>query len=822
MTKFSRLWARKAIALLVLFVFMMVQAQAQNLDPRNAYNDAQGLNVPSPTYGQPGMPGSFSLLPQTLPSSGKPTISGNQSTSSATADKQYQGQQSSLFLPVNPPAAPSLFQQFLAKGENLGISTDLPLFGHQFFSQAPSTFAPVQDTPVPAEYVVGPGDEIMLRAWGQVDIDYRATVDRYGNFNVPTVGNVHVAGLKFSSLRDYLRTAIGRVYQNFDLDVRLGQLRSIQVFVMGQAMQPGTYTISALSTLVNALFAAGGPTPQGSLRHVQLKRNGQVAVDFDLYDLLLRGDKSRDVQLLPGDVIFIPPVGPLAAVAGNVNVPAIYELKGPTSLEDLLQLAGGLASTAYGQKVNLERIINRESRRIAEFPLDAAGRMRPVQDGDLVRVFAVPTRFDNAVTLRGNVAWPGRYPWREGMRIRDLIPSRDALINQAYWSRLYAQLKPYQQQPSDAVRQYENNQYEAKQYEAKQYGTRLYDPNLNEADAGATQPSSESPRKTLGTQQEVVRTLPEPNWDYAVIERVRQSDLSTELIPFNLGQAILEGHPANNLLLQPGDVITIFSKDDVQVPEAKKTKFVRLEGEVKRPGIYQVQPGDNLTTIIERAGGLTSQAYLFAANLTRESVRSMQKERLAESLDRLEQDINQSAARAAAGALSAESAASAQAQVQAQRALLARLRQIQPQGRIVLGLKPSARELSDMPPLALEDGDRLLIPARPELVNVMGSVFNQNAFIFRPRTDLGEYLAQAGGANRDGDLGTMYIIRADGSVISNTQRGWLRGVEGDPALPGDTLVVPPKTQRISWLRELRDITQIMMQIATTALIAVRL
>ncbi|MEW6611879.1 MAG: sugar ABC transporter substrate-binding protein, partial [Pseudomonadota bacterium] len=215
-------------------------------------------------------------------------------------------------------------------------------------------------------------------------------------------------------------------------------------------------------------------------------------------------------------------------------------------------------------------------------------------------------------------------------------------------------------------------------------------------------------------------------------------------------------------------------------------------------------------------------AFLFGASLTRDSVRRLQQERLKETLDNLEQEINQSAARAAAQALSPDAAAAARAQYEAQRALLARLRQAQPQGRIVLGLAPDARDVGALPELPLEDGDRLVVPVKPVLVNVMGTVYNQNAFIYKPKADIGDYLAQAGGPTRDGDKGSLYVIRADGSVVSNRQRGWFSGLEGEPALPGDTVVVPLQTQRVAWLRELRDITQIVMQIATTALIAVRL
>ena len=246
---------------------------------------------------------------------------------------------------------------------------------------------------------------------------------------------LQVAGLPFAQVQEHLKSQMARVFRNFDLNVNMGQLRSIQVFVVGQARRPGNYTISSLSTLTNALFATGGPLPQGSMRHIQLKRSGKVVVDFDLYDLLERGDKTNDVQLLPGDVIYIPPVGPQVAVAGSVKAPAIYELKTArdTTVNDVLELAAGLTNVASGAKLRLERVDERHLRSMIEVPLDAQGKATLLQDGDLLELNAVVGQYKDAITLRGNVANPGRYAWKSGMHVRDLIPDKDSLITKEYW-----------------------------------------------------------------------------------------------------------------------------------------------------------------------------------------------------------------------------------------------------------------------------------------------------------------------------------------------------------------------------------------------------
>jgi protein involved in polysaccharide export with SLBB domain len=688
---------------------------------------------------------------------------------------------------VGPPpvAERNEFQDFVAQS----LGRPLPMFGHNLFSGVPSTFAPIDRVPVTPDYVVGPGDEVLIRAWGQVDIDYRATIDRNGAINIPRVGNINIAGIKYQDLEGFLRTAIGRVFRNFDLNVTLGQLRSIQIFVVGQARRPGSYTVSSLSTLVNALFASGGPSARGSMRAIQLKRGDKVVTEFDFYDLLIKGDKSKDARLLPGDVIFIPPAKGLVAISGSVNEQAVYEIKEGTSLGAMLELAGGMTTTAEGQKATVERIANRKTRQVEEFALDQAGLARPLRDGDLVRIYALIPKFDNAITLRGNVARPGRFPWREGMRVRDMIPDRDALMTADYWQR-------------------QNNSAARLQGERQQ---RLIE--------DISQPSGLRKEERQTERQQALRTevkfaIAEINWDYAVIERLNEQDLTTQLIPFNLGKAVLEGDPSNNLQLRPGDIVTIFSKNDITVPVAKQTQYVRLEGELVTPGIYQIQPGETLRQLVARIGGLSPNAYLYGAEFSRESTRALQQKRLDEAIDQMERDIQRSVVINAAGALSPEDVASAKVRAETQRELATRLRQMRASGRIVLELPRNGVTIKDMPDLVLEDGDRLMVPAMPSTVSVIGSVFNQNAFIHRQGQRLSDYLARAGGPTKDADTGSIYLIKADGSVTSSRQSNWLMsGFESDQLMPGDTVVVPENLDRFRLTKELKDWTQIFFQFA---------
>ncbi len=294
----------------------------------------------------------------------------------------------------------------------------------------------MDNIPVTPEYVIGPGDELRLQVWGQVNLNNTQTVDRTGSIYLPSVGPVHVAGVQFSQLRQFLITQLSRVYRNFDLNVNMGQLRSIQVFVVGEVKAPGSYAIGSLSTLLNAIFASGGPLPQGSLRDIQVKRGSTTVTHFDLYDLLLARRQEQGRSPESGDVIFIPTVGPQVAVLGSVTTPAIYELRTETNFSQVIALAGGQTNSAQGSVVRVERISEHMDRSVLNLDLTSPDvNNMPAQDGDIVTVSPVLNRFRNAVTLRGNVANPGRYVWTPGMHISDLIPNRDALITRNYYDK---------------------------------------------------------------------------------------------------------------------------------------------------------------------------------------------------------------------------------------------------------------------------------------------------------------------------------------------------------------------------------------------------
>ncbi|MDH4189220.1 MAG: SLBB domain-containing protein [Betaproteobacteria bacterium] len=718
----------------------------------------------------------------------------------------------------------SEFQDFIT----VSTGTVLPLFGFNLFRDVPSTFSPVDDVPVTPDYVIGPGDELYIRGWGQIDIDYRTTVDRNGTISIPRVGVINVGGIKYSDLTAYVKTSVARVFRNFELTVSMGQLRSIQIFVVGQARRPGAYTVSSLSTLVNAAFAAGGPSKRGSMRAIQLKRGGKLVTELDLYELLVYGDKSKDAQLLPGDVIYFSPAGPLVALAGSVKTPAIYELKGDTTLAKLIEWSGGLATTAQLATATLERIEARRTRMVEKISLDDAGLAKPLKDGDLATVFPISPKFENAITLRGNVAVPLRYPFTPGMRIRDLIPEREALITRDYYLKKNLAIRPELDDepripgasPDEARLRDEPPRREAfsgapreddaRAREARRDGQSRDEPPRAAGEAADASRRREGRGEGQHPRTEVKNLMREINWQYAVIERLNYADLTTQLLPFNLGKAVLEGDVENNLALQPGDIVTVFSKDDIRVPVDKRTKFVHVEGEFVNAGVYQVPPDDTLVKLIRRIGGLSPNAYLFGAEFTRESTREEQRKNYEQTLNRLEREAELAAGERARNVVSAEDAASLSAQAASQKAVIARLRQVKPVGRIVLEL-PEDPKVDDLPDIAFEDGDRIYVPPQPLTVSVYGSVFTEASFLYRKDKGAADYLGQAGGPTSRADKSQMFVLRANGAVVGSQRGLFGAGLAIGRVMPGDTIVVPEDYDRTTFVKSLKDWTQILYQ-----------
>jgi polysaccharide export outer membrane protein len=757
-----------------------------------------------------------------------------------TANPDARARRESRSLPPQPPRPQTEFEQMVADS----AGRPLAVFGHSLFAQPPDTFAPVNNVQVPSDYMIGPGDELRIHIWGQIDADLRTEVDRSGRIYIPKVGEVAVTGVRYGELDRYLKEAIDRVFKDFSLTVTIGRLHSIQVFVVGQAQAPGVYTISSLSTLINAVFASGGPSPQGSLRHIQLRRADQVEQEFDLYDLLVKGDKSHDVPLQSGDVVFIPTVGPLVGVTGSVNTSAIYELKDGTTLGSLIDTAGGLNAVADGSRATIERFVDNQARTVLQFPLDAGGLAFAVKGGDIIHISSIVPRFDNTITLRGYVANPGRFPFVPGMHVRDLLPNAKALLPREYWlnrasttdarqteypvrtpaqdlaaEAAGAQLQPLsnpQQQQANPLSSTANGNSTREQSIPEYYRDLHRSETVMDLDADGSQPQGGSASHTSDQlTRELLKLVPSINWRYALIQRVDATTLKTQLVPFDLGKAVIDGDPASNMALQPGDIVTVFSEQEIVAPEAAQTRYVKIEGEVAHPGVYELAEQQTLPDLLQSAGGLTSRAYPYGARLTRESARVEQQKGLDEMVRTAEAGMRASKVSAVSSGSDAGSLAAGEA---AQQSLLASLRSIRATGRVVLAMSPDASSMTDFPAMALEDGDRIVIPARPDTVTVSGAVYNPASFVYDASRKVGDYLQLAGKGALNSNQGHAFVLRADGSVISRQEAAGLfhSGFDQLPMHPGDQIVVPERVDN-GVVRAIRDWGQLITPLALTTL-----
>lgn len=642
----------------------------------------------------------------------------------------------------------SEFERFISGKVPSEISTDISQFGYSLFRNPPSTFAPVTNVPVSPGYIVGPGDEVRITVWGKVEGSWDVVVNRDGNISLPKVGVIGITGLTFTELKKLLHREFSKYYTGFEMNVSMGSLKTVRVYIVGNASRPGAYTISSLSTIVNALFEAGGPDKRGTMRDIQLKRNGKTIGHFDMYDFLLKGDRTGDMRLMPEDVIFVPPVGPLAGIAGSVKRPAIYEMRGESRLLDLIDMAGGLASTAFKGRVQVQRVRDHQFRTLFEDDLidlkKNAKNNFIIGDGDLVKVFSV-SEANNTVNITGAVVNSGEYAIIPGRtRLGDVISKAGGLL---YYASNYAEL------------------------------TRV---------------------------------------------RVTESGPRTEMLHIDISKAV-KGDPKHNIFLKINDYLFVRT-----VPEWKLYRTVTIDGEVKYPGTYTIRNGERLSSLIKRSGGYTDNAYLRGAVFTRGRIRDIQQQSMTEMIGRLERELALAGATEVSTALSAEEITAKKAAFGQQKEFLLSLKKLKAKGRMTIKLAHHRLLKGSEYDIELEEGDDLFIPRKSSVVNVLGAVVSPGSFVYTEKMKYQDYIEMAGGLTKYAEKENVYVLKVDGTARklkkgfigwSSSRARWevagfgdeIKGIE-----PGDTIIAPDKLDRIAWLREVKDVTQIIYQIAVAA------
>ncbi len=727
----------------------------------------------------------------------------------------------------------------------------LKQFGYSFFYQPPASFLPVQSVPVGPNYVIGPGDTIKIIIWGSVEGEYNLTVNRNGQVDIPKVGVVQVSGLTYRQLREVMDREFSRQYKNFQMNVTLDNLRTIQVYVVGQARFPGSYAVSSLSTLVSALFASGGPSKSGSMRDIQVRRHGRVITHFDMYDFLLHGDRSKDIRLQSQDVIFIPPIGPVAAIGTPQTMKEVGEalktvaraqLQKKSEEISLAPAAPGTSETAanWQQQEDLRILSGRQMPEEITAQQEKPKKIKPAPQSWLETEFekkeaqfeyqfgiSLPDAVNKlamskGLNFGGPVKVPGIYELKNEKTLADLLRLAGGLGDIAFKGRVQVlrveggqamvlfdedltkalhQRPPFRIQDGDFVEIFPVPSQIEKQVTI----------------AGAVKnPGEFGFRHNMRVSDLVAYAgglLPQTDRSEAEITRVTITPEGPETTRLHIRLfAALDNQPRDNVILKPNDYLFIRT-----IPDWDIYKTVQIKGEVKFPGIYTIKKGETMSSVLARAGGFTARAYLHGALLLRQSTKELQQKQLTAAIDRLQAQVLASGALRAQTALAPQEAKEAAATTQQQQALIASLRRVRPLGRVIIHLREPERLRGTPDDIAMRQGDVLMIPQVPQTVNVVGAVFAPTAVVYSPYRTVKQYLALAGGTTEIANSKEIYVIKANGAAESRRNFSWLGGGINSLVLdPGDTIIVPERLEKVAWLKNIKDVATIIGNIALTA------
>ena len=707
----------------------------------------------------------------------------------------------------NLPALRDLYTQAIMD------ETKLERFGAALFrnSAAAADKSPLS-VPVGSDYILGPGDELVIDYWGSSSQHVQRSVDREGRVSIPEAGSIVVAGRSLGDVQQTVQKMLSGQLRGVTVDVSLGKLRTVRVFVVGDVKNPGAYDISSLSTSLSALIAAGGPTETGSYRTVKHFRGKTLVEEVDLYDLMLKGVSSSEVHIESGDSILVPPAGPQVAVAGKVRRPAIYELRHEQTLDQILDLAGGVPVSGELSHIEVERTEAHERKEMISVNLavgstlqaaDDAFKKFHIQDGDVVTVMPILYYDNRAVYLEGHVFRPGKFPYKDGSKVTDLISSFDELLpepaDRAEIIRLHLpDFTPFiipfnlrdvlakrvdapSLEPFDTVRIF--GRYDADAPKVSIFGEVL---RPGEYPLSERMTAADLLRMAGGFKRDAFQREADLT-SYTVING-GYVDLEHRVIPIDKA---LAGEADTDVVLKPGDVLTISQIGGWNDIGGE----IAVTGEVMHPGKYGIKRGENISSILKRAGGFSSEAYPYAAILDRAQVREVSAKSREELVTKIQaQEVSGTPTGSSAASRTSTNTNTAAAQERERQQLLLKLKQIQPTGRMLIHVSVPIEKWENTPlDVEVRSGDTLFIPKRPNFVMIAGQVYNPVAITFSPGKKAGWYLKQAGGPNSLANKKEIFVVRGNGTVVGRDSGSWWTGSVLDTTLQaGDTVFVPEK------------------------------
>jgi polysaccharide export outer membrane protein len=712
-------------------------------------------------------------------------------------------------------------------------------FGYDLFASDPSTFAPGNEVPIPSDYRIGPGDLIEIQLFGQRNDSFSLGISREGMLRFPGIGPIHAfeQGTTFLELKNHLKEKIREhLGEGVQSSITLGAFRSIRIFLLGEVRKQGAYTVSALSTTINALLSCGGIKESGSLRKIQLKRAGKIVSTLDLYDLLLRGDTSADEALQPGDVIFVPVVEKQVTISGAVKRPAKYEIQGGETLSDILDLSGGPTDRSVLDLIRLERL-NSDFRIIVKNLNLPEHKDFVISSGDLISIGFAGSSIRNVVSIVGAVENVGDYEWKKDLKLNDLINSKDNFLPNI--DLQYGIIR----------RKNEDGTYSCLAFKpqelisAKSIPVQLQSQDLvyfltrdkesrEELLAGLL---SDLRNQTIsGSFAKIVRISGSVHFpgEYPLTDSMNLSDLfhagggakdSAYMLDAEISRvvvgpdqtasvkhirldqnALADSNTSKTIQIHPYD--TLFIKP---IPLWREGESVTLSGEFTFPGTYSIKPGETLTDIINRAGGLTQRAFLEGTIFSRENLRETEDQQRERLISQLESDL-------ATATLAASDSADASLAASAANAMLSRLKNTESQGRLVINLEQIIGNPSQSD-ILVKDGDILTVPQIPYAVSVSGEVQFPSSHMHEKNLQMDDYLNRSGGFTQNADKGRTFVVKANGSVMIKGGNAWFgKGSSANKIEPGDVIVVPMDLKQTKFLENLTYGTQIIYQLAVAA------
>ena len=717
-------------------------------------------------------------------------------------------------------------------------SSSLRRFGSDaFLSRSMGSKTVSFDLPVGPDYILGPGDALNIDLWGGVSQRFNRTIDREGRLMLPEAGPVVVAGLTLEAAQKLIQSALTPQFRNARVEVSVGRLRTVRVYVVGDVQRPGAYDVSSLSTPLNALYAAGGPTSIGSLRTVRHLRGKQLVGEVDLYDLLLRGVRSDAERLQPGDTILIPPAGAQVTVSGMVRRPAIYELRNETRLSEVLDLAGGLLVAAAMREIKVERIEAHEKRISMSVSLPEGGSTEEVsksiqsfivRDGDHVAVAPILPYSERAIYVEGHVIRPGKFSYRDNMTLNDVIHSYQDLLPEPSDHAEIIRLRPPDYRPETVeVKLSEvligNDPVLLQAFDTiRIFGRYEIDPPRVYIEGEVLRPGRYPLPEGLTASQLVrmaggfTRSALVKSADLTSYEVIRGEKVVSRRTMLDIGRAVKDKDPAADVELKAGDILTIHQISGWNDIGAS----VFLKGEVTYPGMYGIQDGERLSSLLKRAGGFRPSAYPIGAVLLRKQVRDLEEKSRAELIHQLE--ATSAGAKLAPTISGQEQIGTLQLIMAQQKQVVQQLKNQPPTGRLVIKITADIESWANTATdIELRAGDVLTVPKKPSFVLVTGQVYNSAALTFVPGKSAGWYLSHAGGPTSMANKKDAFVIRANGSVVGRDSGGWYNDKVLDTKMqPGDIVVIPQKIIGGSTLwRNIIATAQVMSNIAITAHVA---